>query len=119
MKMTLTVQPGVKLLVIDDLPHAAGLEQRARLAAALALLAAAARCPVVVIATASSTQGAPGDRGAAWHGLHKVRRLIFWRAIDLCTCASGDLYSVLTVKGLHKVRCGLPTSGFWLFKEAT
>lgn len=60
-------------MVIDDLPHTAGAEQRARLAAALGALAAAARFPVVIIVTASSTQGGPDDRGSAWHGLHKAR----------------------------------------------
>lgn len=60
-------------MVIDDLPHTAGAEQRAWLAAALVALAAAARFPVVIIVTASSTQGGPDDRGSAWHGLHRAR----------------------------------------------
>ncbi|BDA49102.1 Cell cycle checkpoint protein RAD17 [Coccomyxa sp. Obi] len=80
-------QARVKLVVIDDLPHTAGAEQRARLAAALGALAAAARFPVVIIVTVSSTQGGPDDRGSAWHGLHK------------------ELQAALNVVGVAQISC--------------
>ncbi len=76
-----------KLVVVDDLPHAAGPEARVRLAAALGELAATARFPVVVVATEAGGGGgggAGGGRGGAGHGggagsfapggLHKARR---------------------------------------------
>jgi len=76
-----------KLVVVDDLPHAAGPEARRRLAAALGELAATARFPVVVVATevaGGGGGGAGGGRGGAGHnggagggfapgGLHKAR----------------------------------------------
>lgn len=77
-------QARVKLVVIDDLPHAAGPEQRARLAAALGHLATAARFPVVLIATVSSTQSSADDRSAPWHGLHKARSALRLCPISHC-----------------------------------
>jgi mRNA-degrading endonuclease toxin of MazEF toxin-antitoxin module len=71
------LQGGRKLILVDDLPHASGPEQRSRLAVLLSQLAASARSPVVIISTTSSTQakGDSGGRsasGGAWHGLHRV-----------------------------------------------
>ena len=48
--------PARKLVLVDDLPHAHGPEQRARLAELLGQLAATARNPVVVTPSASSWQ---------------------------------------------------------------
>ena len=52
-----------KLVVVDDLPHAAGPDARRRLASALGELAATARFPVVVVTTEAGGSGAGGDRG--------------------------------------------------------
>ena len=72
-----------KLLVVDDLPYAAGSEQRRRLGLALQDLAASARCPVIVIVTtaegggtgtgASFSSSARASAGGWWDGLHKVQ----------------------------------------------
>lgn len=64
------------LVLVDDLPHAAGPEQRRQIAEALSDLAAGARFPVVVVATQTSgkTQQEKGLSAAAgtFQGLHKV-----------------------------------------------
>ncbi len=64
------------LVLMDDLPHAAGPEQRRQIADALSDLAAGARFPVVVVATQTSgkTQQEKGLSAAAgtFQGLHKV-----------------------------------------------
>ena len=57
-----------KLVVVDDLPHAAGPDARRRLANALGELAATARFPVVVVTTESGGSGAGGDRGGGGGG---------------------------------------------------
>ena len=64
------------LVIVDDLPHAAGVEQRRQIAEALADLAAGARFPVVVVATETSGK-AQQERGLSaaagtYQGLHKV-----------------------------------------------
>jgi hypothetical protein len=70
-------QPGGReLLLIDDLPHAAGPTQRARLARALGRMATASRFPVAVITTTGDSSAA-GERFSSaalgsHHGLHKV-----------------------------------------------
>ena len=63
-----------KLLVIDDLPHAANPEQRQRLAAALGDLARTSRYPLVVVATETSgkAQQEKGLSGGSYQGLHQV-----------------------------------------------
>ena len=57
-----------KLVVVDDLPHAAGPDARRRLASALGELAATARFPVVVVTTESGGSGAGGDRSGGGGG---------------------------------------------------
>lgn len=64
------------LVVVDDLPYAAGPEQRQQIAGALGDLAAGARFPVVVIATETSGK-AQQERGlsaaaGSFQGMHKV-----------------------------------------------
>jgi uncharacterized membrane protein YgcG len=66
------------LVIVDDLPHAAGPEQRRQIGEALADLAAGARFPVVVVATETSGK-AQQERGLSaaagtYQGLHKVGR---------------------------------------------
>ena len=66
-----------KLTVVDDLPHAAGPAERARLAAALGGLARTSRFPLVICVTETSGKAAQ-ERGlnaaaGSVHGLHKVR----------------------------------------------
>lgn len=67
------------LVIVDDLPHAAGPEQRRQIAQALGDMAAGARFPVVVVATETSgkAQQEKGLSAAAgtYQGLHKVRGL--------------------------------------------
>jgi cell cycle checkpoint protein len=60
-----TLRP--RLVVLDDLPHAAGPDQRRRLAAALRDLCSTARFPVVVCATQASGR-AQQERGGAGAG---------------------------------------------------
>lgn len=65
------------LVLVDDLPHAAGPDQRRQIAEALADLAAGARFPVAVLATETSGK-AQQERGlsaaaSSLRGLHKVR----------------------------------------------
>jgi len=66
---------GTKLLLVDDLPHAAGPEQRSRLAAALGRLAATSRFATVVVTTTGDRSGSAGQFASAAlgnnHGLHK------------------------------------------------
>ena len=52
-----------KLVVVDDLPHAAGPDARRRLASALGELAATTRFPVVVVTTEA---GGSGGGGRPW-----------------------------------------------------
>ena len=75
-----------KLLVVDDLPYAAGSEQRRRLGLALQDLAASARCPVIVIVTTAEGGGtgtgasfssARASAGGWCDGLHKVQHTHF------------------------------------------
>jgi hypothetical protein len=93
-----------KLVVVDDLPHAAGPEARRRLAAALGELAATARFPVVVVATEAAGGGggggAGGGRGGAGHGggaggfahggLHKARRGLLSDIPSSSACVTVD-----------------------------
>ena len=65
-----------KLMVLDDLPHAAGQAERERLAAALGDLARTSRFPLVVCLT-ETTGRAQQERGlnaasGTYQGLHKV-----------------------------------------------
>ncbi|KAK9832070.1 hypothetical protein WJX81_003996 [Elliptochloris bilobata] len=60
--------PPQKLVVVDDLPHAAGAEARLRLVSALGELAATARFPVVVVTTEAGGSGAGSDRGSGGVG---------------------------------------------------
>jgi hypothetical protein len=69
-----------KLLVLDDLPHAADASHRHRLVRALQDLVATARGPVVIIATEPGSAGTKQGTGASAavgsiKGLHKVRLL--------------------------------------------
>lgn len=70
-----------KLLVLDDLPHAADASHRHRLVRALQDLVATARGPVVIIATEPGSAGTKQGTGASAavgsiKGLHKVRLLL-------------------------------------------
>ena len=71
------------LVVVDDLPHAAGPEQRRQIAQALGDMAAGARFPVVVVATETSgkAQQEKGLSAAAgtYQGLHKVGATMTWK----------------------------------------
>lgn len=59
--------PGHKLVLVDDLPHAHGPEQRARLSQLLTQLAATARNPVIVTLTeAPFSGGAPSSGGSPY-----------------------------------------------------
>lgn len=51
-----------KLIVVDDLPHAAGVDQRQRLAEAVGDLARTTRFPVVLCLTTESSVGGGSDR---------------------------------------------------------
>ena len=85
------------LVVVDDLPHAAGPEQRRQIGEALADLAAGARFPVVVVATETSGK-AQQERGLSaaagtYQGLHKVGRgLLQGLQHGWLACWLGGLY---------------------------
>ncbi len=79
-----------KLLLIDDLPHVGDADRRAQLGAMLARLAAASKCPVVLISTLAKGSGAGQDvpRGAVSSdsGLHKVRSSGSACVCGICIC---------------------------------
>ena len=68
--------PGHKLVLVDDLPHAHGPEQRARLSQLLTQLAATARNPVIVTLTEAPFL----RRGAllGWQPLRQRSQIRLW-----------------------------------------
>uniref|UniRef100_A0A061QSZ1 Cell cycle checkpoint protein n=1 Tax=Tetraselmis sp. GSL018 TaxID=582737 RepID=A0A061QSZ1_9CHLO len=85
-----------RLLLVDDLPHAANSEQRTRLAQSLRRLARTTRFPAVIITTSGDRSGASAKFSSAAlgnsHGLHK------------------ELLSALDEAGIHVVSLNPITS---------
>ncbi|KAL4424733.1 hypothetical protein ABPG77_000076 [Micractinium sp. CCAP 211/92] len=94
------------LVLVDDLPHAAGPEQRRQIADALSDLAAGARFPVVVVATQTSgkTQQEKGLSAAAGtlQGLHKELVAVL-EAHQAATISFNPLTPTMIAKALRGI----------------
>ncbi len=107
--------PRPKLVVLDDLPHAAGPDARRRLAAAVGDLARCARFPVVVVATEAAGRAGREERvdaglgggGGALAGLPRELAA----ALDAAGAAAVSLNPLTALNILKALRAALAAEG--------